>query len=342
MTAAALVTGNCVIMKPAEQSSIIASEFGQVLRSAGFPSGSFSYLPGPGSEVGRYLVSHPKVNVIAFTGSKEVGLEIWKQAGETNLNQSYLKHVVCEMGGKNAMIIDSDADLDEAIPAIVQSAFGYQGQKCSALSRLILLGTNYDSVVRRLIEACSSLSIGNPEDPATEVGPVISKAAQLRILDYIEIGKKEARLLFQATMPSHLSGYFVPPTIFGDVPTNARIAREEIFGPVLSVLRADSFDDAVRLANDSEYALTAGVFSRSPENMQRAREGLIAGNVYFNRAITGALVQRQPFGGWKMSGGGTKAGGADYLFNFLYQRVLTENSMRRGFVPSQAASEGGE
>jgi RHH-type proline utilization regulon transcriptional repressor/proline dehydrogenase/delta 1-pyrroline-5-carboxylate dehydrogenase len=332
MTTAAMVTGNTVIMKPSEQSSVIAWRFMDILRRAGMPPGVVNFLPGPGREVGSYLVGHPDVNLIAFTGSRKVGLGIFEAAGRVQPGQKLLKHAVCEMGGKNAMIVDSDADVDEAVPAIIYSAFGYQGQKCSALSRLIVLTENYDRVLERLIEAARDLQAGPPEEAGTILGPVIDKAAYDRILDYIELGKKEGKLAFQGRVPAG-EGYFIPPTIFTDVSPAARIAQEEIFGPVLCVFKAREMDEALALANGTEYALTAGFFSRSPANIERGRAELEAGNVYINRGITGAMVARHPFGGYKMSGGGTKAGGRDYLLNFLLPRVVTENDMRRGFAP---------
>jgi RHH-type proline utilization regulon transcriptional repressor/proline dehydrogenase/delta 1-pyrroline-5-carboxylate dehydrogenase len=339
MTTAALVAGDCVIFKPSEQSTVIAARFMDILRRAGVPAGAANYLPGPGGEVGAYLVAHPQIDVIAFTGSREVGLKIYEAAGHTQPGQRQLKKVVCEMGGKNAAIIDDDADLDDAIPAALHSAFGYQGQKCSALSRLILLPQNHDRALERLIEAARSLTVGLPEDPGTVLGPVIDQAAFDRIRQYIELGKREARLVFEGSVPASLSGgWFIPPVIFSDVPPQARIAQEEIFGPVLCVLKAADLDQALAWANATPYALTGGFFSRSPANIQRATAEMEVGNLYINRPITGALVARHPFGGYKMSGGGTKAGGPDYLQNFLLPRVVTENTVRRGFAPEM---EGG-
>jgi RHH-type proline utilization regulon transcriptional repressor/proline dehydrogenase/delta 1-pyrroline-5-carboxylate dehydrogenase len=269
--------------------------------------------------------------MIAFTGSREVGLRIWKTAGETREGQLELKRVVCEMGGKNPVIVDSDADLDEAIVDTIYSAFGYQGQKCSACSRLIVLEENYDRVVKRLVEAAASLRVGNPEAPGITVGPVIDETAYRRMLDTIEIGKKEATLAFQGKTPPE--GFFIPPTIFTDVKPDMVLSCEEIFGPVLSVLKVRDLDEAIRVANDTDYALTAGFFSRSPANIERVKAELVAGNVYINRSCTGAVVGRHPFGGFKMSGGGTKAGGGDYLLHFMVPRVVTENIMRHGFAP---------
>ncbi len=335
MTSAALVTGNAVIMKPSEQSIICGAMLMQVFEEAGVPPGVLNFLSGHGSVIGAHLVDHKDVDLIAFTGSREVGLKIWESAGVTRPGQRELKRVVCEMGGKNAMIVDSDADLDEAIGYSIYSAFGYQGQKCSALSRLILLEENHDRVLERLIPAAASLRVGDPEEPGIMVGPVIDESAYRRILDYIEIGKSEATLAYQAKeVPPH--GYFVPPTIFTEVKPDMRIAREEIFGPVLSILKARDLDEALEVANGTDYALTGGFFSRSPANIERVKAQLEAGNVYINRSCTGAIVGRHPFGGFKMSGGGTKAGGEDYLLHFLLPRVVTENITRHGLAPERA------
>src|SRR5213596_1364643 len=334
MASAALVAGNTVIMKPSEQSIICGAMLIQIFQEAGVPAGVLNFLSGRGSVIGVHLVDHKDVDLIAFTGSREVGLRIWQSAGITRPGQRELKRVVCEMGGKNAVIIDADADLDEAIVDCTYSAFGYQGQKCSALSRLILLEENYDRVMERLIPAAASLRIGNPEEPSMMVGPVIDEAAYRRILDYIEIGKSEATLAYQAKdVPPH--GYFIPPTIFTGVKPNMRIAREEIFGPVLSVIKVRDLDEAFEVANGTDYALTAGFFSRSPADIERVKGQLEAGNVYINRSCTGAIVGRHPFGGFKMSGGGTKAGGEDYLLQFLLPRVVTENITRHGFAPEE-------
>jgi RHH-type proline utilization regulon transcriptional repressor/proline dehydrogenase/delta 1-pyrroline-5-carboxylate dehydrogenase len=323
-------------MKPAEPSSITGALLMEVFEEAGVPRGVLNYLPGHGSVIGQHLVDHPQVVMIAFTGSREVGLRIWESAGKTHPGQPELKRVVCEMGGKNAVIVDSDADLDETIADCIYSAFGYQGQKCSALSRLIVLEENYNRVIERLIPAAASLRIGNPEQPGIFVGPVIDERAYRRILETIELGKKEATLAYQAKdVPN--DGYFVPPTIFTDVTPTARIAREEIFGPVLSVIKVRNLDEALKVANGVDYALTGGFFSRSPANIERVKAELVAGNVYNNRSCTGAVVGRHPFGAIKMSGGGTKAGGRDYLLQFLIPRVVTENIMRHGFAPEETA-----
>jgi len=332
MTAAAVVTGNCAIMKPAEQSPVIACRLMRIFQEAGFPPGVVNYLPGIGEEIGDCLINDPRVGFVAFTGSKEVGLKIYASGGCVRPGQEDLKKVICEMGGKNAMIVDGDADLDEAVAGAVTSAFGYQGQKCSALSRLIVLEECYSRFLSRLIEATASLAIGAPELPGTVVGPLIDDAAPLRVRGYIEIGKSEATLAFEGVTPER-PGYFCPPVIFVDVPPQARIAREEIFGPVLAVMKAATFDEALALANDSEFALTGALYSRSPANIGRAKADFRVGNLYINRSQTGAVVRRQPFGGFKMSGAGTKAGGRDYLLHFMLPRVVTENVMRHGFAP---------
>jgi RHH-type proline utilization regulon transcriptional repressor/proline dehydrogenase/delta 1-pyrroline-5-carboxylate dehydrogenase len=271
------------------------------------------------------------VDFVAFTGSRAVGCKIWESAGRTAPGQANLKKVVCEMGGKNALIIDNDADLDEAIPAALYSAFGFSGQKCSALSRLIVLDDVYDAFVERFLSACPALPVGDPAEPGTVVGPVIDVDAQKKILGLIEQGKKEAKLAFQGTAPA--TGYFIPPTVFVNVKPAHAIAREEIFGPVIAILRAKDLDEAFALVNGTDYALTGGLFSRSPKALARAQQELLVGNLYLNRAITGAIVERHPFGGFKMSGGGTKAGGKEYLLNFMFPRVVVENVMRRGFTP---------
>lgn len=333
LVVAPLVAGNCVIMKPAEQTTVIGAALMEILLEAGLPAGVVAFLPGYGEDIGAHLVAHKNVDFIAFTGSRAVGCKIWETAGPTVPGQANLKKVVCEMGGKNALIIDNDADLDEAIPAALYSAFGFSGQKCSALSRLIVLDEVYDHFVERFTAACASLPIGDPALPGTIIGPVIDADAQQKILDLIETGKKEAKLAFQGTAPA--DGYFVPPTVFVNVKPEHTIAREEIFGPVVAILRAKNLDEAFALVNGTDYALTGGLFSRSPKALERAQTELQVGNLYLNRAITGAIVERHPFGGYKMSGGGTKAGGKDYLQNFLFPRVTVENVMRRGFTPPE-------
>jgi RHH-type proline utilization regulon transcriptional repressor/proline dehydrogenase/delta 1-pyrroline-5-carboxylate dehydrogenase len=334
MTSAALVGGNAVILKPSDQTPVIAAALLDRMAQAGFPPGVVNLLTGRGSEIGPHLVAHPQIDFIAFTGSMEVGLRLWESAGATPPAQLHLRKVVCEMGGKNALIIDNDADLDEAVAAIVQSAFGYNGQKCSALSRLIVLDAAHDRLLERLIAAGSSLRIGPAEMPGNLIGPVIDRAAQQRILAAIQTGRTEATLAWQGCVPDAPHALYVPPTLFTNVPRSSRLFREEIFGPVLSVTRASSFDQAIELANDSMFALTGGLFSRSPSHIEQAKAELVCGNLYINRTITGAIVGRQPFGGFKLSGGGTKAGGREYPEQFLVPRVITENCLRRGFAPA--------
>jgi RHH-type proline utilization regulon transcriptional repressor/proline dehydrogenase/delta 1-pyrroline-5-carboxylate dehydrogenase len=341
MTAAAVVAGNAVIMKPSDQTPVIGARLMNLFLEAGLPAGVLNLLTGPGRSTGAYLVAHPQIDFIAFTGSKEVGLKIWQTAGGTAAGQANLKKVVCEMGGKNCLIVDSDADMDEAVGGCVASAFGYQGQKCSALSRLVVLADNYDRFLERLIAAAGSMRVGPAEVPGTIVGPVISREAQQRILGIIEAGKQEATLAWQGAVPNEPAACYVPPTIFTDVPPASRLFREEIFGPVLCVTKAKDFDAALELANASEFALTGGCYSRSPSHIERVRTELVCGNLYLNRTITGAMVERQPFGGFKMSGGGTKAGGPEYLQNFLVPRVVTENCLRRGFAPMEEGQEPG-
>jgi RHH-type proline utilization regulon transcriptional repressor/proline dehydrogenase/delta 1-pyrroline-5-carboxylate dehydrogenase len=336
MTTAALVTGNTVVMKPAEQSSVIAAHLMDILKSAGVPAGVVNYLPGIGEAIGPVLVNHPDVALIAFTGSKQVGLLINRQAAEERAGQDHVKRVIAEMGGKNALIIDQDADLDEAVLGVTASAFGYQGQKCSACSRAIVLAAIHDQFLARLIEATRSLKIAPAEDPGSQVGPLIDEAARRRILDAIERGKREARLAYAADVGSLAQeGFYVGPHIFADVPATSFLAQEELFGPVLAVLKAANLDAALELANGTSYALTGGLYSRSPEAIARVKREFRVGNLYINRKITGALVDRQPFGGFKLSGMGSKAGGPDYLLQFVVPRTITENTMRRGFAPSQ-------
>lgn len=335
MTAAALVAGNTVIVKPAEQSSVVATKFLEVIQSSGIPDGVVSFLPGIGEEVGPELVGSPDVDCIAFTGSRQVGLAINEQAAASHSAQQGVKHVIAEMGGKNAIIVDSDADLDEAVVGVVQSAFGYAGQKCSACSRVIVLEDAYDEFLARLVEATKSLKVGPAESPSTDVGPVIDEDSMNRILKFIEIGQTEGRLVLGDTDPKlSAEGYYVSPHIFVDVPPDAKIAQQEIFGPVLVVFKARDLSEALSIANGTDYALTGGCYSRSPANLKRVRQEFAVGNLYLNRPITGALVGRQPFGGFKLSGIGSKAGGPDYLKHFLIPINVTENTLRRGFAPA--------
>jgi len=335
MTVAALVAGNCTLLKPAEVSSVIAAKLAEILVDAGMPPGVFQFVPGKGSVVGAYMVKHPDVNMIAFTGSQEVGCRIYADAAILQPGQKHLKRVIAEMGGKNAIIIDESADLDQAVAGVVHSAFGYSGQKCSACSRVIAVDSVYDTFVDRLVEVTRSLNVGNAEDPSTKVGPVVDSKARDRIREYIAKGKEEAKLVLE--MPSSEAGYFIGPVIFSEVSPTATIAQEEIFGPVLSCIRAKDFQEALQIANRTNFALTGGLYSRTPSHIEQATAEFEVGNLYINRGITGAIVSRQPFGGFKLSGVGSKAGGPDYLLQFLEPRVVTENIQRQGFAPIEGA-----
>ena len=332
MVSAALVTGNPVIFKPSERSPMMGHWLAEILWEAGLPEGVFCCLPG-GPDIGRALVRHPEIATIAFTGSKDVGLGILKDAGTLMPGQHMVKRVLAEMGGKNAIIVDETADLDDAITGVVSSFTGYAGQKCSACSRAIVHAAIYDSFLERLKEAVLSLRVGNPEEPGTQVGPVIDRRAQSRIQEYIEIGKKEARLVVEGAVTG--PGWYVGPTVFADVTPTHRIAQEEIFGPILAVMKTASFQEALALANSTPYALTGGVYSRSPSNLELAPQRFDVGNLYLNRPITGALVGRQPFGGHRLSGVGAKAGGEEYLTQFVVTRVVSEQTLRRGFAPPE-------
>jgi len=333
MTAAALAAGNTVLLKPAEQSSVVAFHLARILLEAGLPPGVLQFLPGPGEEIGESLVRSPRTRWIAFTGSRKVGLKIVRLAAEVPAAQPHVKRVIAEMGGKNAILVDDDADLDEAVLGVAASAFGYSGQKCSACSRVIVLQTVMEKFLGRLVETIRSLPVGPAEDPATVIGPLVDGAAQERVLRFIENGKKESKVLCEGIVPKNLKGYFVPPVLFSGVRPESSLAQEEIFGPVLSVLSAGSFDEALRIANGVPYALTGGLYSRSPRHIEQAMREFHVGNLYINRKITGAAVGRQPFGGFKLSGTGTKAGGPDTLLQFLQAQTITENTARHGFAP---------
>jgi RHH-type proline utilization regulon transcriptional repressor/proline dehydrogenase/delta 1-pyrroline-5-carboxylate dehydrogenase len=333
MLSAAVVTGNTVLLKPSSLTPVIAARLVGLLQEAGIPPGVVQFVPGPGHAVGEYLVQHSGVHFIAFTGSREVGARILQLAAEIAPGQRHIKRVVAEMGGKNAMIIDRDADPDEAILGILHSAFGYQGQKCSACSRVIVVGPHHDALVRRLSEAARGLRIGDPAQPGVFMGPVIDERARMRIEAVIEEAGRYAECALRVDTSRLRPGYFVGPAIFKQVPPESPLAREEVFGPVLATMQARDLDEALAIANDSEYALTGGFYSRSPGNIEQVRREFEAGNLYVNRKITGALVGRQPFGGFKLSGYGTKAGGEDYLRQFLVPVTYTERTLRRGYAP---------
>jgi RHH-type proline utilization regulon transcriptional repressor/proline dehydrogenase/delta 1-pyrroline-5-carboxylate dehydrogenase len=331
MVSAALVTGNCVIFKPSGLSPVTGRMLVEVFKTAGLPGGVLQFLPGPGEDVGERLVGHPGIDFIAFTGSKDVGLRIIELAGRTAWGQRNIKRVITEMGGKNAVIVDETADLDEAVKGVLESALGYQGQKCSACSRVIVIGDVFQEFSGRFKEAVESVKIGPPEDPSVFMGPAIDKTASDRIKRYIEMGGKEGRTILLRKAEG--DGFFVGPAAFTDLSHDSPILRDEIFGPVLVFLRAKDIDEAIEIANDSIYALTGGLFSRSPENIRKVKKEVRVGNLYINRRITGALVGRQPFGGFGMSGVGSKAGGPDYLLQFMNPRSISENTLRKGFVP---------
>ncbi|MEZ4475282.1 MAG: proline dehydrogenase family protein [bacterium] len=331
MTVAALVTGNPALLKPAEQTPAIARQLVEILWDSGVPRDVLHVLPGPGETVGAHLVRDPGVALIAFTGSLAVGLDILQAAAVTPPGQGYVKHVVCEMGGKNAIIVDTSADLDEAVLGVRESAFGYQGQKCSACSRVIVVDALHDAFTERLIASTRSLRIGDARDPGTDVGPIIDVEAADRIRRAIAAGRQEATLALAMEGPA--DPRFVGPHIFTGVEPQHRLAQDEIFGPVLAVMRAPDFEGALALANGVGYRLTGAVYSRKPAHLERARQAFDVGNLYLNRGSTGALVGRQPFGGFGLSGVGEKAGGHAYLRQFVVPRVVTENTMRRGFAP---------
>jgi RHH-type proline utilization regulon transcriptional repressor/proline dehydrogenase/delta 1-pyrroline-5-carboxylate dehydrogenase len=332
MVSAALVTGNVVLFKPSERSPMMGYHLYRLFEEAGLPKGVLHFLPG-GPDLGQALVSHPDVRVIAFTGSKEVGLRILEEAHQIVPGQRHVKHVIAEMGGKNAIIVDETADLDEAVLGVLSSATGYQGQKCSACSRVIVLNSVYDTFLNRLKHAALSIPIGPPENPACRMGPMIDARALERVREYIDLGKETGKCILDRQI--ELPGYFQGPAIFTDLAPDHRILQEEIFGPVLALIRAKEFHEALHVANDTAFALTGGIYSRSPANISLACQAFDVGNLYINRSITGSLVGRQPFGGHRLSGIGKKAGGPGYLEQFMVERVISENTLRRGFAPTQ-------
>lgn len=333
MVAAALVTGNTVVMKPAEQSSGVAQDLIRLLLEAGIPKEAVHFLPGYGETVGDYLVKHDKVATIAFTGSKAVGLHILNAASVIQPGQKHVKRCIIEMGGKNAVIIDSDADLDEAVDGVLYSGFGFSGQKCSAASRVIVLEDVYERFVERFVEAAKSIHIGDAMSGETYMGPVVDEEAYTRLMKTIDEAEKNHKLLFKG--PSSDQGYFVPPTIFSEVKSQDALAQVEHFGPVIAMIKARDLNHALEIANDTEYALTGGAFSRSPANIAKIKNEFEVGNLYINRSITGAMVDRHPFGGFKMSGIGSKTGGPDYLKQYIEPIAVTENTLRRGFAPTE-------
>jgi len=323
MTAASIVAGNTVVLKPSSAAPAVAALFAEIMEEAGLPAGVLNFLPGPGGSIGDYLVGHPKTRFIAFTGSKEVGLRINQLAAQPQPGQIWIKRCVLEMGGKDAVVVDETADLDAAAEGIVVSAFGYQGQKCSAGSRAIIVQDVYDALVEKVVARAQEITVGDMTDQKNWMGPVIDQAAYRKIMNYIEIGTEEGRLVLGGHALDR-PGYFIEPTIFADVPRQARIAKEEIFGPVLSIIKAQDFDDALAIANDTEYGLTGALYSRDRSHLERARREFHVGNLYFNRKCTGALVNVHPFGGFNMSGTDSKAGGPDYLLLFTQAKSIGE------------------
>lgn len=323
MTTAALVAGNTVVLKPASTTPVIAAKFVALLEEVGLPPGVVNYLPGPGGEVGDYLVDHPLTRFISFTGSRDVGLRINERAAKTQPGQKWIKRVVAEMGGKDAIIVDKEADLELAADAITASAFGFSGQKCSACSRVIVHEDVYDIVLDKVVERASKLIMANPAEASANLGPVIDEKAYAKIQEYIEIGKQEGRLVLGGGTGSP-DGFFIEPTIFADVDPEARISQEEIFGPVVAFTKAKSFDEALEFANNTVYGLTGAVISRNGAHLEKARREFFVGNLYFNRKCTGALVGTHPFGGFNMSGTDSKAGGRDYLLLFTQAKLVSD------------------
>lgn len=328
LTVAPLVAGNTVVLKPSERSPVIAALFFQILQEAGVPPGVVNFLPGVGSQIGDVLVDHPRTRFIGFTGSKAVGLRINERASVRQPGQLWIKRAILEMGGKDAQVVDETADLDAAAEAIVAAAFGFQGQKCSACSRAIVVEDVYEPLLQKVVERARRLNVGDPALPQTNLGAVIDKQAFDSISSYIALGNEEARLVLGGEVIDHTlledGGFFIMPTIFADVKPDSRLAQEEIFGPVLSYIKARDFDEALEIANNTEYGLTGGLFSNDIARLQRARDELHVGNLYLNRKITGALVGVQPFGGFNMSGTDSKAGGPDYVALFTQAKVIAE------------------
>jgi 1-pyrroline-5-carboxylate dehydrogenase len=323
LVVASLVTGNTVVLKPASDSPTIAAKFVEILFEAGIPKEAIQFLTGPGGAVGDTVVQHPKTRYIGFTGSKEIGLRISELASKPASGQIWIKRTVLEMGGKDGIVVDEEADIDSAVEGTVAAAFGYQGQKCSACSRVIVSEKVYDTFLNKLVERTKKIKVGPSDDPNNYMGPVINDAAMKTILGYIDVGKKEGRLVAGGGRAAG-DGYFVEPTIIADVDPKARLAQEEVFGPVLAVIKAKNFDHAMEIANNTEFGLTGAVYSKNPEKIRRAEEDFHVGNLYLNRKCTGAMVGAHPFGGFNMSGTDSKTGGKDYLLLFLQAKAVAE------------------
>lgn len=322
-TVAAIVSGNTVLLKPASTTPVVAAKFVEVMEEAGLPAGVLNYIPGSGAEVGDYLVDHPKTRFISFTGSKEVGIRIYERAAKVNPGQIWLKRVIAEMGGKDTIVVDKEAELELAAQSIVTSAFGFSGQKCSACSRAVIVEDVYEKVLNRVVELTKELVVGDPVNRETFVGPVIDQAAYNKIMDYIEIGKQEGKLLVGGSGDDS-KGFFVHPTVISDLDPQARIMQEEIFGPVVGFTKAKDFDEAIEIANNTEYGLTGAVISNNRAHIEKAKADFHVGNLYINRGCTGAVVGYQPFGGFNMSGTDSKAGGPDYLLLHMQAKTTSE------------------
>ena len=323
MSSAAIVSGNTVLLKPASTTQVIAYKFIEVLEEAGLPHGVINFIPGSGAEIGDYIVNHPKTRFVSFTGSKEVGISIYEKAAKVHPGQIWLKRVIAEMGGKDTIVVDKEADLDLAADAIIKSAFGFSGQKCSACSRAVIVSDVYDKVVEKMLTVVKSLKLGNPELVETFVGPVNDERAFDKITSYFEVGQKEGKLIFGGKADKS-KGYFIEPTIYIDVKPDARLMQEEIFGPILAVCKVKDFDQALEVANNTEFGLTGAVISNNRMNLEKARREFHVGNLYFNRKCTGAIVGYQPFGGFNMSGTDSKAGGPDYLVLHMQGKTVSE------------------
>lgn len=323
MTAAALLAGNTVVLKPASQSPAIAAMWVELMHECGLPKQVLNFITGPGSSVGGAMVQHRLTRFISFTGSRDVGLWIFEQASKTQKGQIWMKRLVAEMGGKDSILVDRDCDLDQAVNAVVASAYGYQGQKCSACSRAIVHQDVYDEFLRRLVPKVEAIGIGHPSERGVQFGPMVDGAAKRKTLEYIEAAKKDSRLLVGgAAGPKH--GHYVQPTVFADVSPTAKIAQEEIFGPVLAVIKAKDFAHGMEIVNNTEYGLTGAVFTKNEQHKEIARRHFHVGNFYINRKCTGALVGAHPFGGFNMSGTDSKAGGPDYMLQFLQAKTISE------------------
>lgn len=324
MTTAAIAAGNTVVLKPSSETPIIAAKFMEIVQEVGLPAGVINFVTGPGSDVGQTLIEHPRIRFTSFTGSRDVGLRIVLEAGKTHTGQKWIKRVIAEMGGKDAIIVDGEADIDAAVEATAVSAFGFQGQKCSACSRVIVDERVYDEFVEKLKNRVAKITVGPAKDPENFMGPVAGGGAYSKIMDYIVAGRREGRLVCGGE-GSDKDGFFIKPTVIADVSPTARIAQEEIFGPVLAVIRAKNFDDAIGIFNNTDYGLTGGIFTKNNGKIERAKRECFCGNFYVNRKITGALVGVQPFGGYNMSGTCSKAGGSDYLLHFLQGKSISES-----------------